>query len=75
VVLPLVTTLLYVIVVVASGCIVTLEQVQFIKYLTQVKGINLRGTKILLEAISYAEKEGVELKKLLFPQFKVEKLI
>lgn len=74
-VLPLVTTLLYVIVVVASGCIVTLEQVQFIKYLTQVKGINLRGTKILLEAISYAEKEGVELKKLLFPQFKVEKLI
>ncbi len=52
-----------------------LEHLQFIKYLTQVKGINLQGIKILFEALNIAEKQGIELKKLLFPQFKAEKLI
>ena len=52
-----------------------LEHLQFIKYLTQNKGMNLRGIKILLEAISITEKEGINLKKLLFPAFKAKKLI
>ncbi len=52
-----------------------LERLQFVKYLTQVKGVNLQGVKILFEALNIAEKEGIELKKLLFPQFKAEKLI
>ena len=52
-----------------------LEHLQFIKYLTQNKGMNLRGIKILLEAISITEKEGINLKRLLFPTFKAKKLI
>ena len=51
-----------------------LEELQFIKFLTQQKGINLQGVKLMLEAISIAEKGGVNLKSALFPNFKAEKL-
>lgn len=51
-----------------------LAELQFIKFLTQQRGINLQGVKILLEAMSLAEKGGVNLKPLLFPDFKAEKL-
>lgn len=52
-----------------------LEHLQFVKYLTQTEGINLRGAKIVLNALLLAEKEGVNLKKLLFPTFKAQQLI
>lgn len=51
-----------------------LEDLQFIKFLTRQEGINLRGVKILLEAISIAEKGRFDLKALLFPTFKAEVL-
>lgn len=51
-----------------------LEDLQFIKFLTRQKGINLQGVKSLLEAISLAEKGRINLKKLLFPDFKAEVL-
>lgn len=51
-----------------------LEALQFIKFLTQQRRINLSGVKVVLEAISVAEKGGVNLKSLLFPNFKAEKL-
>lgn len=51
-----------------------LQELQFIKFLTQKKGINLQGVKVVLEAISIAEKGGVNLKALLFSDFKAEKL-
>ena len=51
-----------------------LEDLQFIKFLTKQKKINLQGVKVVLEAISIAEKGGVNLKSLLFPDFKAEKL-
>lgn len=52
-----------------------LEHLQFIKYLTQQNGVNLQGVKFILEALSLAEKEGVNLKKLLFPSFKPKLLV
>lgn len=52
-----------------------LEHLQFIKYLTQQNGVNLHGVKFILEALSLAEKEGVNLKKLLFPSFKPKLLV
>lgn len=52
-----------------------LEHLQFIKYLTHESGVNLHGVKIILEALSLAKKEGVNLKKLLFPSFKAKQLI
>lgn len=51
-----------------------LEGLQFIKFLIRQRGMNLRGVKVMLEAISVAEKGGVNLKSLLFPDFKTEKL-
>lgn len=51
-----------------------LDELQFIKFLTRQKGINLQGVRVILEAISIAEKGGVNLKSLLFPEFKPEKL-
>lgn len=51
-----------------------LKELQFIKFLTQQKGINLQGVKVVLEAISLVEKGGFNLKILLFPNFKAEKL-
>lgn len=50
-----------------------LEELQFIKYLTRKEGINLQGVKFLLEAIAHSEGK-VNLKKLLFPDFKIETL-
>jgi MerR family transcriptional regulator/heat shock protein HspR len=51
-----------------------LDELQFIKYLTHRKGINLQGVKILLEALSQAESRGVDLRQLLFSDFKTQKL-
>ena len=52
-----------------------LDSLQFIKYLTQKENVNLKGVKILLEAIGFTEKEGFKLKKTLFPSFKAGKLL
>jgi len=52
-----------------------LDRLQFVKYLTQHQGVNLQGVKTLLKAFEVAEKEGVNLKKLLFPDFKAKVLI
>jgi MerR family transcriptional regulator/heat shock protein HspR len=51
-----------------------LDELQFIKYLTTRKGINLQGVKVVLEAIRLAEARGIGLKQLLFSDFKAEKL-
>ena len=51
-----------------------LEELQFIKFLAQKKGINLAGVRVLLEAIAVAGKGGIDLKSRLFPDFKAEKL-
>lgn len=51
-----------------------LDEIQFIKFLTQKKGINLQGVKVLLEALSVAQKAGINLKSILFPEFRAEKL-
>lgn len=51
-----------------------LEDLQFIKFLTQKKGINLQGVKVVLDAIYFAERSGIDLKSKLFPDFRAEKL-
>lgn len=52
-----------------------LEELQFIKYLTRQEGVNLRGVKLLLEVIRLANKNGVNLKKILFSDFKPRPLV
>ena len=55
--------------------VMDLEHLQFVKHLTQKEGVNLKGSKLMLDAIEVARKEGVDLKKLLFPSFKPSELI
>ncbi len=55
--------------------ITDLNHLQFLKYLTQTEGVNLSGARKMFEAINLTEKEGINLKKLLFPSFKPKKLI
>lgn len=52
-----------------------LDQLQFIKYLTQTCGINIQGVKYILEALSISEQQGINLKKLLFPSFQLKVLV
>ena len=52
-----------------------LNDLQFVKFLTRDKGINLAGVKTLLEAIGFADKAGFHLKEFLFPTFKPKELI
>lgn len=52
-----------------------LEEIQFLKYLTQKRKVNLQGVKTILEAIRVAEGQGVKLKTKLFPDFRVRSLL
>ena len=52
-----------------------INRLQFIRYMTQVKGINLEGVKNILEAIKIGEENGILIKKRLFPNFKLQKLV
>jgi len=46
-----------------------IEELKFIQYLTQEKGLNLTGIKFLLEAIKITKTHNFNLKKQLFPDF------
>lgn len=52
-----------------------LRHLFFIKYLTQKKNVNLSGVKILLQALKEANKHKLDLKTILFPDFKAEELL
>lgn len=51
-----------------------MKELEFIKYLTQTEGVNIKGVKIILEALKKAEEEGINMKKYLFPSFKPSRL-
>jgi len=52
-----------------------INDLQFIKYLTQKQGVNLKGIKALLEAIRISEEKGIKLRRRLFPSFRTRRLI
>lgn len=52
-----------------------LEQLQFVKFLTQEIGLNFSGVKTLFAAISITKKANIDLKRELFPQFEAKQLI
>jgi len=51
-----------------------IDRIQFIQFLTQKKSVNLAGVKIIIDAIKRAKKNNLDLKKELFPEFKLKKL-
>ena len=52
-----------------------LDHLQFVKYLAQEKGVNLSGASLVLKSIEIAESHDIDLKKALFPDFKLKKLV
>lgn len=47
-----------------------LQKVQFIQHLTQQRGLNLAGVKLMLSAIAWCEEKGLNLREFLFSDFK-----
>jgi MerR family transcriptional regulator/heat shock protein HspR len=51
------------------------KKLQFIRYLTNKKGINLAGVAHVFKIISLAEKNGLDLQKIVFPDFSEKSLV
>lgn len=52
-----------------------LDLLQFVIYLIQKRRLNIQGVKTILEALDIASKGGLDLKKIMFPDFKSKSLI
>ena|SRR3989344_4351295 len=52
-----------------------LDELQFVKHLTQEERLNLQAVRLVKRAIKLLEEKNIDLKKLLFPTFKPKKLI
>jgi len=52
-----------------------LDKIQFLKFLTKDKKINLAGVKFLLEAMHYTQGREIDLKNVLFSDFKLRSLL
>ena len=46
-----------------------IKKLQFIRYLTNKRGVNLAGVAYIIKLINLAEKSGVDLQKTAFPDF------
>ena len=47
-----------------------INEIKFIQYLTQEKGLNLAGVKLILEILNIGKSHDLDLKKELFSDFK-----
>lgn len=52
-----------------------IRTLQFIRFLTGKKGVNLAGVKAIIEMISEAQKKGFDIRKLVFPEFIEKQLV
>ena len=46
-----------------------IAEIKFVQYLTQIKGVNLAGVKMLIEATKHCRKQKVDLGNLLFSDY------
>jgi MerR family transcriptional regulator/heat shock protein HspR len=46
-----------------------IKRLQFIRYLTTSKGINLAGVDSILALLKFGEKNGIDLQRACFPDF------
>lgn len=51
------------------------KRLQFIRYLTNKKGVNLAGVAYIFKLTSAAEKSGINLQKKIFPDFSETSLV
>lgn len=47
-----------------------IQFLNFVRFLTQEKGININGVQVLLAGIEVAREKNIDLKKRLFPEYK-----
>lgn len=52
-----------------------IKRLQFIRYLTTIKGINLAGVNSILHLLRCGEKNGIDLQKMCFPDFSEQELV
>lgn len=52
-----------------------IKKLQFIRYLTTVKGINLAGVESILAMLRFGEKNGIDLQRACFPDFTDSNLV
>ena len=52
-----------------------IKKLQFIRYLTNKKGVNLAGVAYILKTISLAEKNGLSVQKTVFPDFSESSIV
>lgn len=52
-----------------------IKKLQFVRYLTTVKGINLAGVESILATLECGKKNGIDLQKLCFPDFSEQNLV
>ena len=46
-----------------------IKKLQFIRYLTNKKGVNLAGVSLIFKSFDAAQKRGIDLQKSVFPDF------
>lgn len=47
-----------------------IEEIRFIQYLTQEKGLNLAGVRLILEALKVSQSHNFDLRQKLFSDYK-----
>lgn len=52
-----------------------IKRLQFVRYLTSVKGVNLAGVESILAMLKLGEKNGIDLQKLCFPDFSEQAMV
>ncbi len=52
-----------------------IRTLQFIRFLTNKKGVNLAGVKAINEMIEEASKKGFDIRKMVFPEFVEKQLV
>ena len=51
------------------------KRLQFVRYLTNKRGVNLAGVAAILKLIELSEKNGVDIQKAIFPDFSESNII
>lgn len=48
---------------------------QFIQFLTRRRGVNLAGVRAILDMLQEGDKKGLDLRKVIFPEFVEKQLV
>jgi MerR family transcriptional regulator/heat shock protein HspR len=52
-----------------------LKRLQFIRFLTNKKGVNLAGVEAVMKLISLSESKGLDIQKSIFPDFSETQIV